>query len=89
MQRDYQLSLEAADTGRIGFGHIHWKLDEDASALDWVIGRPVHLKFRPSAVMLSFGDARSYAARLAAVGAAPICQIQCIDQAPLSLGPVL
>ena len=79
-QREYQLALEAADTGRIGCGFITWKLDEDASALDWLLDLPPTQ--RPRAVMLSFGDARRYAARIAASGAALICQIQCMQQAP-------
>lgn len=78
-QREYRLALEAADTGRIGCGFITWKLDEDASALDWVLDLPPEQ--RPRAVMLSFGDARRYAARIAASGAALICQIQRMDQA--------
>ena len=78
-QREYRLALEAADTGRIGCGFITWKLDEDASALDWVLDLPP--EHRPRAVMLSFGDARRYAARIAASGAALICQIQRMDQA--------
>ncbi len=79
-QREYTLALQAAETGRIGCGFITWKLDEDASALDWVLDHaPEH---RPRAVMLSFGDARRYAARIAASGAALICQIQRMDQAP-------
>lgn len=79
-QREYRLALEAADTGRIGCGFITWKLDEDASALDWVLDLPPTQ--RPRAVMLSFGDARRYAPRIAASGAALICQIQCMQQAP-------
>lgn len=79
-QREYRLALEAADTGRIGCGFITWKLDEDASALDWLLDQPPAQ--RPRAVMLSFGDARRYAARIAASGAALICQIQCMQQAP-------
>lgn len=79
-QREYRLALEAADTGRIGCGFITWKLDEDASALDWLLDLPPAQ--RPYAVMLSFGDARRYAARIAASGAALICQIQCMQQAP-------
>ena len=82
-QREYTLALQAADTGRIGCGFITWKLDEDASALDWVLDHaPEH---RPRAVMLSFGDARRYAARIAASGAALICQIQRMEQAPLAV----
>ncbi|WP_236748690.1 NAD(P)H-dependent flavin oxidoreductase [Acidovorax carolinensis] len=79
-QREYTLALQAAETGRIGCGFITWKLDEDASALDWVLDHaPEH---RPRAVMLSFGDARRYGARIAASGAALICQIQRMEQAP-------
>src|SRR3990167_3061265 len=78
-QREYRLALEAVDTGRIGCGFITWKLDEDASALDWVLDLPP--EHRPRAVMLSFGDARRYAARISAGGAALICQIQRMDQA--------
>ena len=50
-QREYTLALQAAHTNRIGCGFITWKLDEDASALDWVLDHaPEH---RPRAVMLS------------------------------------
>ena len=79
-QREYSLALDAADTGRIGCGFITWKLDEDASALDWVLDLPPTQ--RPRALMLSFGDARRYAARIAASGVPLICQIQCMQQAP-------
>jgi len=78
-QREYALAVAAAETGRIGCGFITWKLDEDASALDWVLDLPQAQ--RPRAVMLSFGDARRYAPRIAASGAALICQIQRMDQA--------
>ena len=55
-QREYALAQEqAGETGRIGCGFIVWKLDEDASALDWV------LEQRPRAIMLSFGDPRPFA----------------------------
>ncbi|MBX3654926.1 MAG: nitronate monooxygenase [Ramlibacter sp.] len=74
-QREYTLALPAATTGRIGCGFITWKLDEDASALDWV------LQHRPRAVMLSFGDPRPYASRIAAAGSSLICQIQRLEQA--------
>ena len=77
-QREYQLALSAADTGRIGVGFITWKLDEDASALDWVLGLPTNQ--RPRAVMLSFGDARRYSARISAANVPLICQIQRLEQ---------
>ena len=82
-QREYRLALQAVDSQRIGIGFITWKLDEDASALDWVLDLP--LEERPRAVMLSFGDARRYAARIAASGAPLICQIQRLEQAAQAL----
>lgn len=78
-QREYRLALEAADTGRIGCGFITWKLDEDASALDWLLDLPPAQ--RPRALMLSFGDPRPYAPRIAAAGIPLICQIQRLEQA--------
>ena len=82
-QREYTLALQAADTGRIGCGFITWKLDEDASALDWLLDLPTAQ--RPRALMLSFGDPRPYAARLAAAGVPLICQIQRLEQAPQAI----
>ena len=78
-QREYALAQQAADTSRIGCGFIVWKLDQDASALDWV------LEQKPRAVMLSFGDPRPYAKRIAAAGAELLCQVQRIEQAPIAL----
>ncbi|MGV3570461.1 MAG: NAD(P)H-dependent flavin oxidoreductase [Ramlibacter sp.] len=75
-RREYTLALAQGPRERIGCGFITWKLDEDASALDWV------LEQQPRAVMLSFGDPRPYAARIAASGAALICQVQRIEQVP-------
>jgi nitronate monooxygenase len=75
--REYGLAQElAGDTGRIGCGFIVWKLDEDASALDWVLER------RPRAVMLSFGDPMPYARRIAAAGAELIFQVQRLEEIP-------
>lgn len=82
-QREYTLALQAADAHRIGCGFITWKLDEDASALDWLLDLPPAQ--RPRAVMLSFGDPRPYAARIAASGAALICQVQCMAQVPQAI----
>ena len=64
---------------RLGVGFITWKLDEDASALDWVLDQPAAR--RPAAVMLSFGDASAYSPRIIAAGARLVCQIQRLDQA--------
>lgn len=82
-QREYTLALQAADTGRIGCGFITWKLDEDASALDWLLDLPAAQ--RPRALVLSFGDPRPYAARLAAAGVPLVCQIQRLEQAPQAI----
>lgn len=73
-QREYGLALAHGPRERIGCGFITWKLDQDASALDWV------LEQRPVAVMLSFGDPRPYAERIARSGAALVCQVQRVDQ---------
>lgn len=78
-RREYALALAEGPRERIGCGFITWKLDEDASALDWV------LEQRPRAVMLSFGDPRPYAARIAAAGAALLCQVQRIEQVPQAI----
>ena len=80
-QREYTLAAEllkndAASYARLGCGFITWKLDENAEALDWVLTQ------KPSAIMLSFGDPRPYAARIASAGAQLICQVQRLDQVP-------
>ncbi|UUZ65350.1 nitronate monooxygenase [Polaromonas sp. P1-6] len=82
-QAQYTLALQAAETQRIGCGFITWKLDEDASALDWVLDHPGADK--PRAIMLSFGDPQPYAARIAAAGATLICQVQRLEQVPQAL----
>jgi nitronate monooxygenase len=66
---------------RLGCGFITWKLDEDASALDWLLDQP----HTPAALMLSFGDPRPYAARIAKRGVPLICQIQRLEQLPACL----
>ena len=83
-QREYALAHDllkddAASHARLGCGFITWKLDENAEALDWVLTQ------KPSAVMLSFGDPRPYAARIAQAGAQLICQVQRLDQVPQAL----
>ncbi len=83
-QREYALALaSAAPRQRLGIGFITWKLDEDASAMDWVLSLPE--ADRPRTVMLSFGDARRYGSRIAAAGARLICQIQRMEQVPEAL----
>ena len=83
-QREYQLAqsllTQDADASiRLGCGFITWKLDESTEALDWVLTQ------KPCAIMLSFGDPRPYAERIAKSGAALICQVQRFDQVPLAL----
>lgn len=85
-QREYQLALDliAPEHRRaLGIGFITWKLDEDASALDWVLGLPSEA--RPRALMLSFGDPRPYAARVADSGVQLLCQVQRLAQVDLAL----
>jgi nitronate monooxygenase len=78
-QREYRLALERGPRERIGCGFITWKLEEDASALDWT------LEQKPRAVMLSFGDPRPYAQRIARSGAVLICQVQRLAQVPQAI----
>ena len=86
-QTQYSLALQGTLSGdvraRLGCGFITWKLDEDASALDWMLALPT--ADRPRAIMLSFGDPRPYAARIAAANAVLICQVQRLEQVPLAL----
>lgn len=87
-QREYRLALQAtagdaAARARIGIGFITWKLDEDASALDWVLS--LDPEERPRAVMLSFGDVRRHAARIARAGVPLICQVQRVEQLPQAI----
>jgi nitronate monooxygenase len=58
----------------LGCGFITWKLDENSEALDWVLTQ------KPCAIMLSFGDPRPYAVRIAEAGAQLICQVQRLEQ---------
>ena len=81
-RREVALAGAAQASGRVGCGFITWKLDEDASALDWLLDQP---DARPRAVMLSFGDPRPYAARILATGADLICQVQRLEQVPQAL----
>ncbi len=85
-QREYNLAAslladDAHSLQRLGCGFITWKLDEDASALDWVLTQAQ----APRALMLSFGDPRPYAPRIAAAGARLICQVQRLEQVPLAV----
>ena len=86
-RREYTLALQLGATAptraRIGCGFITWKLDEDASALDWLLDQADEAL--PRALMLSFGDPRPYAARLQARRIPLICQVQRLEQVPQAL----
>jgi nitronate monooxygenase len=76
LQREYALALQLGDRERLGCGFITWRLQADASALDWVLDQ------RPHALMLSFGDPLPYAQRIAKAGVPLICQVQRMDDLP-------
>ena len=86
-RREYTLAQsltgDSPAGARIGCGFITWKLDEDASALDWLLDQPTEAL--PHALMLSFGDPRPYAARLQARRIPLICQVQRLEQVPQAL----
>lgn len=63
----------AAHSERVGVGFITWSLKQSPSLLTGV------MKYRPAAVMLSFGDPRPYIDEIRAIGATVICQCQNID----------
>lgn len=73
-----QRLANTAAAQQLGCGFITWKLDQEASALDWVLDQPL----QPKAIFLSFGDPRPYAERIAKAGARLICQIQNMAQLP-------
>jgi nitronate monooxygenase len=83
VQREHALALSLLPpaAARLGCGFITWKLDEDASALDWLLDQP----HTPAALMLSFGDPRPYAERIRQRGVPVICQIQQLAQLPACL----
>ena len=86
LQREHALALsllngDSSALQRLGCGFITWKMDVDASALDWLLDQP----HTPAALMLSFGDPRPYAARIAKRGVPLICQIQRLEQLPACL----
>lgn len=62
--------FKAAEGTRVGVGFITWSLRKSPSLLTDV------LKYRPAAVMLSFGDPRPFVDDIRKVGAAMICQCQ-------------
>jgi nitronate monooxygenase len=60
----------AAQGTRVGIGFITWSLAKQPQLLDLALG------YKPSAVMLSFGDPRPFAQKIRASGAKLICQVQ-------------
>lgn len=64
----HELSLVRGQVFGIGF--ITWALARNPDVLDEM------LDHRPACVFLSFGDAKPFAARIAAAGARLICQVQ-------------
>ena len=66
---------------RLGIGFITWRLQADASALDWVLDQDT----LPAAIMLSFGDPTPFAQRILSKRIALICQIQRLEQVPQAL----
>jgi nitronate monooxygenase len=75
------LGDDAAARARLGCGFISWKLEQDSRAFDWLLDQAV----RPSAVMLSFGDAGRWGQRLAQSGVPLIVQIQRMEQLDAAL----
>ncbi len=65
--------FEAARGERVGVGFITWSLRKSPSVLTDV------LKYRPVAVMLSFGDPRPFVDEIRSAGARVICQCQNMD----------
>lgn len=65
--------FQAAGNARVGVGFITWSLKQSPGVLTGV------LKYRPAAVMLSFGDPRPFVDDIRAAGALLICQCQNMD----------
>lgn len=65
--------FDAAGGQRVGVGFITWSLRKSPSLLTDV------LKYRPAAVMLSFGDPRPYVDDIRAAGAVLVCQCQDLE----------
>jgi nitronate monooxygenase len=74
-------SCEPMAQHRLGIGFITWRLQQDASALDWILDQPQ----RPAAVMLSFGEPLPFAAKIQACNIPLICQIQRLEQLPRAI----
>src|SRR5262249_61921418 len=64
--------FRAAGNARVGCGFITWSLARQPHLLARA------LEHKPAAVMLSFGDARPFAAAIKEAGAAPISHVQTV-----------
>jgi nitronate monooxygenase len=69
----------AAGNQSVGCGFITWGLGEPAELLDRALGHA------PAALMLSFGDASPFIARIKSAGVPLICQVQSLTQARQAL----
>lgn len=81
--REYASAVELlgddeAALSRLGCGFITWRMEQDRSALDWLLDH----KHAPAAIMLSFGDPTGVAKTITARGIPLICQIQTFAQLP-------
>ncbi|MFY9348441.1 MAG: nitronate monooxygenase [Orrella sp.] len=84
VQKEYNKAFESCEPAlhpRLGIGFITWRLQQEASALDWVLDQA----FQPAAVMFSFGDSRAFATKVRAANIALICQVQRLDQLPMAI----
>ena len=82
-RQEYQEAVNRLKTSqsalaRLGCGFITWRLEQDRSALDWLLDQPIE----PNAIMLSFGDPRKMAGAIIDRGIPLICQIQTMAQLP-------
>ncbi|MEM7702600.1 MAG: nitronate monooxygenase [Pseudomonadota bacterium] len=82
-QEEYSKASQALSTdpeaaARFGCGFITFKMEQDRSALDFVLDRPT----KPAALMLSFGDPTPFAKDIVDRGIPLICQIQSMAQLP-------
>ncbi|MEM1197264.1 MAG: nitronate monooxygenase [Pseudomonadota bacterium] len=70
------LSIDPEAAARLGCGFITWKMEQDHSALDYVLDRET----KPAAIMLSFGDPGAIARDVVSRGVPLIYQIQTMAQ---------
>lgn len=70
-----QRQFDHAHGERVGCGFITWSLADNPGLLDAALAR------EPAALMLSFGDPRTYAERIRRAKVPLICQVQTLHQA--------